>query len=92
MKWLSTLFRIGLTVATYLLSRTLANRYASPFTTPVFFSTTLVIVVLRGLGMRYEDYEPAQNIIVWCLGPATVGLAVPLYKSDIAPVLVPFLV
>jgi putative effector of murein hydrolase len=61
MQWPQTLFGIGLTVATYLLSRALAKRYASPFTTPVFFSTTLVIVMLRVLGLRFEDYEPAKN-------------------------------
>jgi putative effector of murein hydrolase len=27
------------------------------------------------------DYEPAQRLLVWLLGPATVGLAVPLYKN-----------
>jgi putative effector of murein hydrolase len=81
MKWLLILFGSGLTIAMYILSRALAKRYASPFTTPVFFSTTVVIVVLRVLGLRFDDYEPAKNILVWLLGPATVGLAVPLYKN-----------
>lgn len=64
MKWPLTLFGIGLTVITYILSRALAKRYASPFTTPVFFSTTLVILVLLVLGMRFADYQPAKNIMV----------------------------
>jgi putative effector of murein hydrolase len=81
MKWLLMLFGLGLTVAMYLLSRALAKRYASPFTTPVFFSTTVVMLVLWGLGLLFEDYEPAKNVLVWFLGPATVGLAVPLYKN-----------
>jgi putative effector of murein hydrolase len=81
MKWLLMLFGLGLTVATYTLSRALAMRYASPFTTPVFFSTTVVLLVLWGLGLRFEDYEPAKNVLGWFLGPATVGLAVPLYKN-----------
>jgi predicted murein hydrolase (TIGR00659 family) len=80
MKWLLILFGTGLTVATYILSRALAKKYTSPFTTPVFFSTTLVILMLWVLGMRFDDYEPAKNTMVWLLGPATVGLAVPLYK------------
>jgi putative effector of murein hydrolase len=63
MKWRLTLFGIGLTVATYMLSRALAKRYASPFTTPVFFSTALVILVLLVLGMHFDDYEPAKNTI-----------------------------
>jgi predicted murein hydrolase (TIGR00659 family) len=81
MQWLLILFGIGLTVTTYILSRALAKRYASPFTTPVFFSTTLVMLMLWVLGLRFEDYEPAKNLLVWVLGPATVGLAVPLYKN-----------
>jgi predicted murein hydrolase (TIGR00659 family) len=81
MNWLLIVFGTCLTFATYLLSRALAKRYASPFTTPVFFSTTSVIFVLWLLGMRFEDYEPAKNIMVWFLGPATVGLAVPLYRN-----------
>jgi putative effector of murein hydrolase len=81
MKGLLMLFGLGLTVATYTLSRALATRYPSPFTTPVFFSTTVVLLVLWGLGLRFEDYEPAKNLLGWCLGPATVGLAVPLYKN-----------
>jgi predicted murein hydrolase (TIGR00659 family) len=81
MKWLLMLVGLGLTVATYLLSRALAKRYTSPFMTPVFFSTTVVLLVLWGLGLRFEDYEPAKNLLGWFLGPATVGLAVPLYKN-----------
>jgi len=81
MKWLLIVFGIGLTVASYILSRILAKRYASPFTTPVFFSTALVILVLLVLGLRFDDYEPAKNVMGWLLGPATVGLAVPLYKN-----------
>jgi putative effector of murein hydrolase len=64
MNWLLILFGIGLTIATYILSRTLAKRYASPFTTPVFFSTVVVILVLRMLGLHFDDYEPAKNIKV----------------------------
>jgi len=81
MSWLLILFGIGLTIATYTLSRALAQRYASPFTTPVFFSTVVVILILRMLGLHFDDYEPAKSIMVWLLGPATVGLAVPLYKN-----------
>jgi predicted murein hydrolase (TIGR00659 family) len=82
MNWLLIVFGIGLTCATYLLSRALAKRYTSPFTTPVFFSTTVVILVLWLLGMRFDDYEPAKNIMVWLLSPATVGVAAPLYKNQ----------
>jgi putative effector of murein hydrolase len=74
-------FSIAVTVAAYALSRIVARRYPSPFTTPVFFSTVLIILVLASTGVRVADYEPAKQIMGFLLGPATVSLAVPLYKS-----------
>jgi putative effector of murein hydrolase len=77
----TTGFCIGVTLGAYLLSRRLARRYPSPLTTPVFFSATLIILILAQSGLRTADYEPAQRIMVFLLGPATVSLAVPLYKN-----------
>jgi putative effector of murein hydrolase len=76
-----TALSIGITVGAYLLSRAVARRYPSVLTTPVFFSTTLIILVLAGSGIRAGDYEPAKRIMIFLLGPATVSLAVPLYKN-----------
>lgn len=75
------LFCIVLTVGAYALSRTLAKRRPSPLTTPVFFSMTLIIGVLYAAGLDYQDYRPAKDIMVLLLGPATVALAVPIYKN-----------
>jgi putative effector of murein hydrolase len=74
-------FCVAVTVGAYLLSRLLARRYPSPLTTPVFFSTILIIAVLAPSGVGVADYEPAKRLMVFLLGPATVGLAVPLYKN-----------
>jgi len=74
-------YGIGLTVGAYAVSRVFAKRYPSPFTTPVFFSTTLIVLVLLASGMNFEDYRPAKDILVILLGPATVALAVPIYKN-----------
>lgn len=76
----ATLFGIGITVAAYCVSRWLARRYPSPLTTPVFFSTTLVVLALLTWDVSLEDYQPAKEIMTYLLGPATVALAVPLYK------------
>jgi putative effector of murein hydrolase len=79
-----TWFSIAVTVGAYALSRLAARRYPSPLTTPVFFSTVLVIVVLLPSGIDVAEYERAKPIMVFLLGPATVSLAVPLYKSRYA--------
>src|SRR6516225_10940149 len=81
MRLLLTLSGIGVTALVYALSRVVGKRYPSPLTSPVFFSTPLVIAVLLLTGMHLSDYGPAKDIIVSLLGPATVALAVPLYKN-----------
>ena len=75
------LFGIGVTALVYALSRVVGKRYPSPLTSPVFFSTPLVIAVVLLSGMHLSGYRPAKDIIVSLLGPATVALAVPLYKN-----------
>lgn len=81
MRLLLASFGIGITGLAYALSRIVGKRYPSPLTSPVFFSTPLVIAVLLLSGMHLSDYRPAKDIIVSLLGPATVALAVPLYKN-----------
>jgi putative effector of murein hydrolase len=71
---------IGVTALAYAASRVVGKRYPSPLTSPVFFSTPLVIAVVLLSGMHLSDYRPAKDIIVSLLGPATVALAVPLYN------------
>lgn len=78
--WLTGLLILA-TAGAYFLSRVVAKRFPSPFTTPVFFSTALVIGLLVATGTPIVDYEPAKEIMVFLLGPATVALAVPLYKN-----------
>jgi putative effector of murein hydrolase len=74
-------FSIAVTVGAYVLSRVVAKRYPSVLTTPVFFSTVVTILVLWPSGVRVPDYEPAKQLMIVLLGPATVSLAVPLYKN-----------
>lgn len=72
---------ITITIGVYLLSRIIARKYPLPFTTPVFFSASTIILLLLTTGIPYEQYEPAKKVITYLLGPATVALAVPFYKN-----------
>ena len=76
-----TVFAIAVTVGAYALSLTARRRYPSPLTTPVLFRTIIVIAVLLMAGVSFEDYRPAKEIMTFLLGPATVALAIPLYKN-----------
>jgi predicted murein hydrolase (TIGR00659 family) len=74
-------FGIALTAGAYSLSLLTRKRYPSPLTTPVLFSTVIIIIVFSATGISFADYKLAKNIMTFLLGPATVALAVPLYKN-----------
>jgi predicted murein hydrolase (TIGR00659 family) len=74
-------FGIALTAGAYSLSLLARKCYLSPLTTPVLFSTVIIIAVLLATGITFADYRPAKNIMTFLLGPATVALAIPLYKN-----------
>ena len=54
---------------------------SNPLLNPVAVSVALLIVLLLGTGTRYEDYFEGAQFVHFLLGPATVALAVPLYRQ-----------
>ncbi|RSK25927.1 LrgB family protein [Bacillus sp. HMF5848] len=78
-----TLFSIFITVVIYIGAKLLSMRVLSPFTTPVFSATIVIITILSFMDISYEAYTPAKDIMTFMLGPATVALAVPLYHNRV---------
>lgn len=78
---LMLVFSTLLTIGAYVLSLWTRKHYSSPLTTPVLFSTAIVIVVLLLCRVSFEEYGSAKHLITLLLGPATVALALPLYKN-----------
>jgi predicted murein hydrolase (TIGR00659 family) len=76
-----TVYSIFLTIIVYKLSRWFGQRYSSPLTSPVFLSTLIIIILLVLSHISYQEYIPAKKIMTYLLGPATVALAVPIYKN-----------
>jgi putative effector of murein hydrolase len=76
-----TLYSILLTVSVYCFSRFLTKKYPTPLTSPVFLSTVIIIMILAVSKVSYQEYTPAKTIMTYLLGPATVSLAVPIYKN-----------
>lgn len=76
-----TLFSILLTISAYQFTRFLARKFSSPLTSPVFLSTLIVIMLLSVFHISYDDYTPAKGLMTYLLGPATVALAVPIYRN-----------
>jgi predicted murein hydrolase (TIGR00659 family) len=76
-----TLCSILLTVAAYQFTRFLGRKFPSPLTSPVFLSTLMVIAMLMFFHISYKEYTPAKGLMTYLLGPATVALAVPIYRN-----------
>jgi predicted murein hydrolase (TIGR00659 family) len=76
-----TLFSILITISVYKFTLYLGKKYSSPFTNSVFLSTVIIITLLLVSNLSYQDYTPAKNLMTYLLGPATVALAVPIYKN-----------
>ncbi|MBU7595745.1 LrgB family protein [Metabacillus halosaccharovorans] len=76
-----TLFNIFITIFFYLAARILYRYVSNPFTTPVLLATIVVLLVLNATDISYVEYTPAKELLTYLLGPATVALAVPLYKN-----------
>ena len=81
MQTLIFLFSIVITVVAYLLSRHLYLKYQHPLLNVVLVNTTIVIATLLVCQIPYAQYIPAGKIMSFLLGPATVALAVPLYRN-----------
>lgn len=80
MPQLMVVFTIALTLCAYLLSRFLYMRYRHPLLNIVLLGAASIIAVLLVCNIPYEAYIPGKKIMTSLLGPATVGLAVPLYR------------
>jgi predicted murein hydrolase (TIGR00659 family) len=76
-----TVYSILLTISVYKLTQWFGQRFSSPLTSPVFFSTLLIVIILVISHISYQEYTPAKEIMTYLLGPATVALAVPIYKN-----------
>lgn len=73
---------IGISMVAYAAALRLYHwRNASPFLIPVATGAALMIAILLASGVRYQHYSEAIWPLEAMLGPATVALAVPLYRQ-----------
>ena len=72
---------IVLTIGAYRFAIAVRRRWAHPLTTPVLFSTAIVIAAFLAVRANVRAYEPAKDLLTFLLGPATVALAIPLHRN-----------
>ena len=78
----SPLFGLTLTLIAYGIGyRLYSAAKSNPLINPVLIAIAIIIAVLTALHISYQDYFAGGQFIHFLLGPATVGLALPLYKQ-----------
>ncbi len=77
----SPVFGIGISLLTFHAGGLLYKRTGSPLMNPLVISMLMIITMLLSFHISFEDYNRGGQYISFFLGPATVILAVPLYKK-----------
>lgn len=75
-------FSVGLTVACYAIALRLHHRWR--WIPPIVVACVPIIALLLVVHEPYATYNHGGNVLTWCLGPATVALAVPMYRNGLA--------
>lgn len=76
-----SLFPLALTFGAYQIGLWCQKKWKTPFLNPILIAVLLVIGVLLVTGVSNEDYQSGMAGLSWLLTPATVCLALPLYKQ-----------
>jgi len=76
-----TLLSLVLTFGAYQLALFCQKKTGSALCNPILLSGVTVIAVLLLTGTKPEAYLESTGIITWLLTPATVSLAVPMYRQ-----------
>jgi len=77
----SPVFGMGISLLTFYTGSIVYKRTGSPLMNPLVLSMLMIIALLLGLHISFEDYNRGGQFISFFLGPATVILAVPLYRK-----------
>lgn len=75
------LFGMFLTLITFVLFKKLSDKVKSSLLNPLVLSLIFIIVFLETFKIPYENYYNGAEIFNTMIIPATVALAIPLYKN-----------
>lgn len=75
------LFGIVLSLLAFEIGCVVQQKLKLPIFNPIIVATSIIILFLLKLNISIQDYNRGADFISFFLGPATVVLAVPLYKQ-----------
>lgn len=79
----SVFFGMFLTLACYEIGLLVKRKVKLAVANPLLIAVILIIAILRIFDIEYETYKSGADYIQYFLTPATVSLAVPLYRQII---------
>lgn len=74
-------FGIVISFIAFEIGKFIFKKTQSPIFNPLLIGTLIVIVILKTFDISTDSYFKGASIINFFLGPATVALALPLYKQ-----------
>lgn len=77
----STYFGVAISIVAYWIGSRLRKKWNYPIMNPLLIAMILIITFLGITKIDYETYDKGAKYITFLLTPATVCLAVPLYKQ-----------
>lgn len=76
------LLGIGLTIFIYLVSEQISSRFSLTLLPPLVTASAILMLLINNFGVfTLDQYNIGAKFIHFLLGPATIALAVPLYKN-----------
>lgn len=75
------LFGLVLTLLVFMITVRINENIQKPWTNPLLLSTVIIILVLSFTHVSYKNYYVGGSILNDLIGPSTVALALPLYKT-----------
>lgn len=72
---------ILISLGTFMIGKKVNDRLKHPVFNPILIAIALSIIILKIFNIDYEVYRQQNTALTFFLGPATVVLAVPLYKN-----------
>ncbi|SHK21751.1 TIGR00659 family protein [Geosporobacter subterraneus DSM 17957] len=77
----TAIFGILISLGAYHLGGIINKRFQHPLFNPFLISLIFIIGFLKASGLSYDIYSKQAAILTILLGPATVALAIPLYRN-----------
>lgn len=77
----SPVFGVLISIAVYLAGCLIKDKLKFSIFNPLLIAIILLVIILSKFNIQYSDYNKGGEIISFFLAPATVALALPLYKK-----------